>query len=74
MHQPAKTRLQATLKKASFETRLGTPACGGAARRLAPLRGAFYAAARRFDGACGALWVRSAHPYQHRKVAYFSTV
>ena len=55
----------------SFETRLGTPACGGAARRLTPLRGVIYAAARRPGGACGALKVRCAHPYQHRKVAIF---
>ena len=46
-----KIRLRGTLKKASFLTRLRSPASGGAARRLAPLRGAIRAAARR-------LWCR----------------
>ena len=60
---------KATLENATYETRLEFAAFGGAARRMAPLRGAICAAARRFGGA----WRRPARCarkcYEHRKVA-----
>ena len=60
---------KATLENATYETRLETAAFGGAARHLAPLRGAIFAAARRFGGACGALRAARAMFCEHRKVA-----
>ena len=60
---------KATLENATYETRLETAAFGGAARRMAPLRGAICAAARRLGGA----WRRPArcarNACEHRKVA-----
>ena len=64
-----KIREKATLENGTYETRLESAAFGGAARHLAPLRGAIFAAARRSGGACGALRAARAMFYEHRKLA-----